>query len=51
VLEQRGLNLRGRQAVARHVNDVVDAAADPVVAVVVAAGAIAGELSIVRIRR
>jgi hypothetical protein len=49
VLEQRGLNLRGRQAVAGHVDDVVDATADPVVALMVAAGAIAGELLIVRI--
>jgi hypothetical protein len=49
VLEQRGLNLRGRQAVARHVDDVVDAAADPVVALMIAAGTVAGELPIVRI--
>ena len=39
-----GLDLGGREPVARHVHDVVDAAEQPDVAVFVAAGAVAGEV-------
>ncbi len=42
--DEGGFDLGGREAVARDVDDVVDAAADPVVAFVVAGGAVAGEL-------
>jgi hypothetical protein len=44
VLDEGRLNLRGGEAVAGHVDDVVDATADPVEAVLVAGGAVAGEL-------
>lgn len=44
VLDERGFDFGGRQAVARDVDDVVDAAADPVVALGVAGGAVAGEV-------
>ena len=51
VLDQRRLDLRRRQPVARHVDHVVDAAPDPVVAVAVAARAVAGELWSGRVSR
>jgi hypothetical protein len=44
MLEEGGLDLGGGQTVAGDVDDVVDASADPVKALVVAAGTIAGEL-------
>ena len=44
VRDQRALDLGGAQAVARDVEHVVDAAGDPVVAVLVAAAAVAGEV-------
>ena len=42
--DQRALDFGGAHAVAGDVDDVVDAAGDPVVAVVVAAAAVAGEV-------
>jgi hypothetical protein len=42
--DERGFDLGGGEAVAGDVDNIVDAAADPVVAVVVAGGAVAGEL-------
>ena len=45
VLKERRLNLGRREAVAADVYDVVDAAADPVVALVVTARAVTGKLS------
>ena len=42
--DQRGLDLGGRDAVPGHVHDVVDAAEQPDVAVVVLLGAVAGEV-------
>ncbi len=42
---ERRLHLGGRDAVARHVHDVVDAAEEPEVAVVVELGAVAGEVA------
>ena len=44
VLDQGALDLGGAEAVAGDVDHVVDAAGDPVVAVVVAAAAVAGEV-------
>ena len=44
VRDQRALDLGGAEAVAADVDDVVDAAGDPVVAVLVAAAAVAGEV-------
>jgi hypothetical protein len=38
--DQRGLDLRGAHAVARDVDHVVDAAGDPVIAVLVAPAAV-----------
>ncbi len=45
--DERRLDLRGRDAVARHVHDVVDAAEQPDVAVVILLGAVAGEVEAV----
>src|SRR5205085_7447575 len=42
--DQRALDLGGAHAVAGDVDDVVDAAGDPVIAVLVAPGAVAGEV-------
>ena len=42
--DQRALDFGRAHAVARHVDDVVDAAGDPVIAVRVAAAAVAGEI-------
>src|SRR5262249_4968700 len=42
--DQRGLDLGGAEPVAGDVDDVVDAASDPVVAVLVAPAAVAGEV-------
>ena len=42
--DQRRFDLRRPQAVARHIDDVVDAAGDPVVAVGIAPAAVAGEV-------
>lgn len=44
MLEQRGLDLGRREAMAADVDDVIDAPADPVVSVVIAGGQVAGEL-------
>lgn len=44
VLDERGFDLGGGEAVAGDVDDVVDTSADPVVAVVVTSGSVAGEL-------
>jgi hypothetical protein len=44
VLNKRGFNLSSRQPVARHVDDIVDTAPDPVVALVVTSGAVSSEL-------
>lgn len=44
VLEEGSLNFGSGQTVARHVHDVVNAATDPVVALVIATSAITGEL-------
>jgi hypothetical protein len=44
VQHQRALDLGGAQAVAGDVEHVIDAAGDPVVAILVAAGAVAGEV-------
>jgi hypothetical protein len=44
VLEKSGLNLSGGQTVSRNVDDIVDTATDPVVAVVITASTISGEL-------
>ena len=43
--DERGLDLHGAEAVAADVDDVVDAAHEPVVAVGVAARAVAGEVA------
>ena len=45
VADQGALDLHRREPVAGDVQDVVDAAHDPVVAVLVAAGAVAGEVA------
>lgn len=45
VLDEGGLNLGGGEAVAGDVDDVVDAAADPVEALVVAGGTVTGKLT------
>ena len=45
VRHQRRLDLGGRDAVAGHVHDVVDAAEQPEVAVLVLLGAVAGEVA------
>ena len=42
--DQGGLDLGRTEAVARHVEDIVDTASDPDVAVLVAAAAVAGEV-------
>ena len=42
--DERAFDLRRAEPVARHVDHVVDAAGDPVVAVRVAAAAVAGEV-------
>src|SRR3984957_7568301 len=42
--DQRGFDFRGAHAVAGNVDHVVDAAGDPVIAVLVAAAAVAGEI-------
>ena len=42
--DERALDFRRSHAVARDVDDVVDAAGDPIIAVSVAAGAVAGEI-------
>ena len=47
VADERVLDLGGRDVVARHEHDVVDAAEQPVVAVVVALGAVAREVAAV----
>src|SRR3546814_16613301 len=44
VQNQRSFDLRRAHAVARHVDDVVDAAGDPIVPVRVAPAAVAGEV-------
>lgn len=44
VLKQSGLDLGSRQTMPRHVDHVVNTAADPVVSVLVTASAITGEL-------
>ncbi len=44
VLDQRAFHLGGAHAVAGYVNHVIDAACDPVIAVLVAAAAVAGEV-------
>ena len=44
VLDERGFDFGGREAVAGDVDDVVDATADPVVAFGVTRGAVAGEV-------
>jgi len=44
MLHESSLNLSSGQAVTRHVDDVVNTATDPVVAVVIAASAITREL-------
>jgi hypothetical protein len=44
VLDQRRLDLGRRQPVAANVDDVIDSAADPVEALVVTPGTVAGEL-------
>ncbi len=44
MLDKRGLDLGSGQAVARHVDDIVDTATDPVEALVVATGTVSGEL-------
>ena len=44
VLDERCLNLSSRQSVSRHVDDIVDTAPDPVVALVVTSGAVSSEL-------
>jgi hypothetical protein len=44
VLNERGLDLGGGQAVTGNIDDVVDAAADPVVTVTVTSCSISGEL-------
>jgi hypothetical protein len=44
VRDQRALDLRRAETVAGDVDDVVDAAGDPVVAISIAAAAIAGEV-------
>ena len=44
VRDQRAFDLRGADAVAGDVDHVVDAAGDPVIAVLVAAAAVAGEI-------
>ena len=41
---QRALDFRRAHAVTRHVDDVINAARDPVIAVCVAAAAVAGEV-------
>jgi hypothetical protein len=51
VLDQRSLDLGSRQAVAGYVDHVVDASPDPVVALVVAACTVAGELGLLVWRR
>ncbi len=50
VVDQRGLDLGGRDVVAGDEHDVVDAAEQPEVAVVVALGAVAGEVLAVEAR-
>ena len=50
VVDQRGLDLGGGDAVARHVHHVVDAAEQPQVAVVVDLGAVAGEVAALVLR-
>ena len=44
MLDKRGLDLGSGQAVAGHVDDIVDTATDPVEALVVATGTVSGEL-------
>lgn len=44
MLNKSGFDFARRQAMARNVHDVVDTAADPVIAVVVTASTITGEL-------
>lgn len=44
VLEKSSLDLSGGQTVSRNVDDIVDTATDPVVAVVITASTISGEL-------
>jgi hypothetical protein len=44
VLEKSGLDLSGGQTVSRNVDDIVNTTADPVIAVVVTASTISGEL-------
>lgn len=44
VLEKSSLNLSGRQTMSRNVDDIVDTAADPVVALVITASTISSEL-------
>ena len=49
VLEEGGFDLCSREAVARHVDDVVDAAADPVVSLVVACCTVTSKLVVNKI--
>lgn len=44
MLEKSGFNLSGRQTVSRHVDNIIDTTANPVVAVVIATRAVTGEL-------
>jgi hypothetical protein len=44
MLNKRCLNLCGRETMSRDVDDIVDAASDPVVTLVVSASTIASEL-------
>lgn len=44
VLDEGGFNLGGRETVAGDVDDIVDTAADPVVAFVVTGGSVTSEL-------
>ena len=45
MLDQGRLNLGGRQAMTRNIDDIVNAAANPIIAFVVAASSVASELS------
>jgi hypothetical protein len=44
MLDQSSLNLRSRETMAGHVDDIVDTTTDPVVSVVIAACTVSGEL-------
>lgn len=44
MLEERSLNLGGRETVTRHIDNVVDTTTNPVIPIVITTSAISGEL-------